>query len=134
MCLFFDVAFDWRWKLHDLEDQIAGKREIYQLRHIPQLMALITLSIVLALATALILLKLRRWSGVALAMVGTELALGLWCSEVISLHFMDRFLYRLEGKVMVVSLAWVILAAITCLGVWIDSRDLRRDNESATLA
>lgn len=122
LCLLLDMAFDWRWKLHEAEEQVAGRLGVYGLRRIPQLLALVGLSIALLLATILISSIWRRRVGAVLSLAGTLLAVGLWCCEVISFHFMDQFLYQMLGRVMVVSVAWASLAAVTCLGIWLDSR------------
>jgi hypothetical protein len=119
-CLLLDMAFNWRWKLHDLGVQVAAKLGVYDLRRTPQLLVLLALALALALLSALIFYRLRRRIGVALALTGTLQSTGLWCLECVSLHAVDRVLYRLIGGVMTVSLAWIFLALVTCLGVWLD--------------
>ena len=120
--LLLDMAFDWRWKLHDFWMREAMASGVYDRRRLPQMLALGLLALGASLASAAILYRCRRRVGVALAMTGTLLSVGLWCSESISLHLMDRVFYHQVGKVMLVSLLWVALAALTCLGVWLDMR------------
>ena len=58
----------------------------------------------------------------AIAVAGTLLSVALRCAEVLSYHYLDAVLYAQAGKVMVVSILWMALTLLTCLGVWIDSR------------
>jgi len=119
-CLLLDMAFNWRWKLHDLGVRAAAKLGVYDLRRAPQLLMLLALALVLALLSALIFYKFRRRIGAALALAGTMLSVGLWCLECVSLHAVDRVLYSMVGAVMKVTLAWIFLALVTCLGLWLD--------------
>jgi hypothetical protein len=120
LSLLLDMAFDWRWKLHDLGVRVTTGLGVYGLRSTPQLLALAALSLTLALFSILIFYKFRRRIGVALALTCTLLSVGLWCVECVSLHYVDGVLYRLVGVVMMVSLVWVGLALVTCLGIWLD--------------
>ena len=120
LCLLLDMAFNWRWKLHGLGVGVATEMGVYDLRRAPQLVALLALGLVLALLSALIFYLFRDRIGTALALTGTMLSMGLWCLECVSFHAVDGVLYRLVGVVMTVSLAWIFLALVTCLGVWLD--------------
>lgn len=119
-CLLLDMAFDGRWKLHDLGVRVATKLGVYDLRSTLQVLVLMALSLALALLSALIFYRFRRRIGAALALTGTTLSVGLWCVECVSLHAVDGVLYRLVGVVMMVSLVWGGLALVTSLGVWLD--------------
>jgi hypothetical protein len=119
-CLLLDMAFNWRWKLHDLGVGVATKLGVYDLRRTPQLLVLMALALVLALLSALIFYRFRRRIGAALALTGTTLSVGLWCLECVSLHAVDGVLYSMIGMLMTVTLAWIFLALVTCLGVWLD--------------
>jgi hypothetical protein len=66
--------------------------------------------------------RFRERMGAALALGGTLLSVVLRCAEVVSYHNADAVLYRQVGGVMVVALAWIGLALVTCLGIWIDAR------------
>lgn len=122
LCLFLDMAFDWRWKLHEIEMQAAGHLGLYGQRRIPQVLALLAVLVALFTAITLFVNKWRGAVGITLCTIGTSLAVGLWFCEVISFHFMDYFMYQTLGRVMVVSVAWASISAIICLGIWLDSR------------
>jgi hypothetical protein len=123
--LLLDMAFDWRWKLHDFWMRAAMSSGVYEQRRGPQLLAVGILAVALASFSVAILYSMRRRIGAAMAAVGTLLSVGLWATEAISYHSVDSVLYWTaggSGGPMVVSLAWCALAAITCIGVWMDSR------------
>lgn len=84
------------------------------------------LVLALALAVVWIARKFRDRIGSALTAIGTLLSVGLWLCEVISFHDTDRILYHSFGPLMRIALIWLGLAAITCCGVWIESRDSSR--------
>jgi hypothetical protein len=122
LSLLLDIAFNLRWKLHEFFMQEAMNHGVYGLRRSPQLLALWMLIGAAALCCALILSRFRRRPGVAIAVAGTLLSLALRCAEVLSYHGLDAILYAQAGKVMLVSILWMALTLLTCLGVWIDSR------------
>jgi hypothetical protein len=126
--LLLDMAFDLRWKVHDFWMREAMASGVYDRRRLPQMLALGLLALGAALASAAILYRYRSRIGVASAMMGTLLSVGLWSCECVSFHFVDQVFYHLVGKLMLVSLLWVALAAITCSGVWLDMRLSRRLN------
>jgi len=119
--LLLDMAFDWRWKLHEFWMRAAMASEVYQQRRGPQLLALGLLAVTLAIVSVAILYKMRRRIGAAAAAVGTLLSAGLWATEAISYHAVDAVFYRMAAGAMAVSLLWCVLAAITCIGLWMDS-------------
>jgi hypothetical protein len=118
--LLLDMAFDLRWKFHAIEDRVAMAMGVYDQRRGAQLLALSLLSLALISVSYLIFLRFRDRAGAAIALTGTLASVGLWCCEWVSYHDMDRFLYRLVGAVMVVSLIWIGFAMVTCFGVWLD--------------
>ena len=120
--LLLDIVFNLRWKLHEFFMQEAMDRGVYGLRRPPQLLALWMLIGVSMLCCALIVSRFRRRPGAAIAVAGTLLSVALRCAEVLSYHYLDAVLYAQAGKVMVVSILWMALTLLTCLGVWIDSR------------
>ena len=117
-----DMAFDWRWKLNLMLAQTAVRMGLYDQRRPPQFAALILLSVLAALAALAILIRFRRRIGAGVAVSGTMLSCALWCTEWVSYHRMDQFLYHLVGGAMLVSFFWMGNAAVTCFGVWLDSR------------
>ena len=119
--LLLDIAFDWRWKLHDLFMHAAMAEDVYGERRMPQRLALVLVTAVTAGVAAWVLWKLRSRRGVALAAAATVLSIALHGVEMISYHGMDAILYRMAGGVMVVSFLWAALALVTCAGVWMDS-------------
>jgi hypothetical protein len=120
--LLLDIAFNLRWKLHEFFMQEAIDHGVYGLRRPPQLLALWMLIGASMLCCALILSRFRRRPGAAIAVAGTLLSVALRCAEVLSYHDLDAVLYAQIGKVMLVSILWMALTLLTCLGVWIDGR------------
>lgn len=122
LALLLDMAFDWRWKIHNFWMHKALDEGIYGDRRPFQLVALGILGLLGALGMALILHRLRYRLGGAIAGVGALVSLELWCCECLSYHFIEAVLYRLVGKLMVIGLVWLAVAGFTCLGVWMDAR------------
>jgi hypothetical protein len=121
LCLVLDMAFDGRWKLHDLGIRIAVSLGVYSQRSTPQLLALLFLFLAIAYLSALVLYRSRARVGLALAGIGTMLSVGLCFCESVSYHTVDAFLYHLVGTIMRVGWIWIGFSTITCLGVWIDT-------------
>jgi len=120
--LLLDIAFNLRWKLHEFFMQEAMNHGVYGLRRPPQLLALWMLIGGSALCCVLIVSRFRRRPGAAIAVAGTLLSVALRCAEVLSYHGLDAVLYAQAGRVMLVSILWMALTLLTCLGVWIDGR------------
>ncbi len=120
--LLLDIAFNLRWKLHEFFMQEAMDHGVYGMRRPPQLLALWMLIGASALCCALIVSRFRRRFGAAIAVAGTLLSVALRCAEVLSYHGLDAVLYAQAGKVMLVSILWMALTLVTCLGVWVDGR------------
>jgi hypothetical protein len=119
--LVLDIAFDIRWKLHEFWMTRAMEMHLYGERREPQLVALVLLVGLLLGGAVWILRRFRGRVGLALALSGTMLSIGLWFCEMLSYHFMDIVLYSMVGKLMLVSFLWVGLAMTTCCGVWLDT-------------
>jgi hypothetical protein len=120
LVLLMDIAFNWRWKLHDLFMHAAMAEDIYGERRMPQRLALVLIAVVAAAVAAWILWRLRPRRGAGLAAAATVLSFALHGVEMISYHGMDAILYRAAGGVMVVSFLWAALALLTCIGVGLD--------------
>jgi hypothetical protein len=118
--LVVDMAFDIRWKLHEFFMTRAMELHVYGERRDPQLLALILLAGVLLCCAWWILRRFRGRRGLALALTGTMLSIGLWFCEMLSYHFMDHVLYSMLGNLMLVSFLWLGLALATCCGVWLE--------------
>jgi hypothetical protein len=119
--LLLDIAFNWRWMLHQLVVDFAQRRHEYGLRKELQFIAVVVLAGLLLLA----LLAVRRFfrgRGTALAVSGVVLSLALWCTEVISLHEVDHVLYHRLGPMMAVSLLWIVACLMTSIGMLLVSR------------
>jgi hypothetical protein len=114
--LLLDIAFDWRWMLHQFAMDFAQHRHEYQLRREPQFIAIVVLAALLLSG----LLVVRRFfpggGGASLAVSGVLLSLVLWCTEVVSLHAVDHVLYHPLGKIMAVSLLWILACLMTSIG------------------
>lgn len=119
-CLLIDMALDLRWKLHEFWMQEAMSMGVYGLRRMPQAVAMAILLFMVVLAVVAIRRRLRGRTGAELALTGTLLSATLWCFEWISFHWLDQILYHSAGPVMVVSVLWIGLAIVTCLGAWLD--------------
>jgi hypothetical protein len=126
--LLLDMVFDWRWKIHEFWMQEAMAVGVYGQRRRPQALVLGLLVLAATLGLLLVLARFRGRVGLAIAMAGTLVSVGLWFCESVSLHMVDQIFYFMVGKVMFVSLLWVGVALTTCFGVWLDVRDrsLRR--------
>jgi len=124
--LLLDMAFNWRWKIHEFFGQGAMNRGVYAERRPPQAIALSVLFAVLVIATIWIYRKFSERPGLATALTGTMLSVGLTCCEGISYHYVDLVFYRMVGNLMVVSLVWIGLAVVTCSGVLLDHRSRPR--------
>ena len=118
LALLLDMAFDWRWQLHEYWMRQAIVHGVYAERRQPQLLALIALASVLIVCTAVLLIRFRHEKGKALALAGTALSVGLCIGEAISYHDLDRVLHATIGGAMVVAYLWAGLSALTCLGLW----------------
>lgn len=118
LALALDIAFDWRWKLHNFWMERAMAQGLYGERRSPQLLVLLALVGLLGFGCWWIWREFGWRRGVAV--MGTVLGAGLWCCETLSYHYMDLALYRMVGPVMVVALLWAGLAVATCAGVWLD--------------
>jgi hypothetical protein len=123
LVLLLDIAFNLRWKLHEFFMQEAIGHGLYGMRRSPQLLALWALVSASALCCGLIVWRFRRRRGAAIAVAGTLLSVALRCAEVLSYHGLDAVLYSSIGKMMVVSILWIGLTLLTCLGAWIDEID-----------
>jgi heme A synthase len=114
--LFFDIAFNWRWKLHDLLQGQAMADQWYNQRHWPQVWSLAALGIFLLMGIGV---AGRRFSngGVLLAIGGAVLSIGCWLTEVISLHATDMVLHYGIGPLMIINFVWMLACTMTSIGI-----------------
>ena len=115
--LLLDIAFNWRWMLHRLAMDFAQRRYEYELRREPQFIAVVSLVALLLLGLLAVRLFFRGGRGNSLAVSGVLLSLVLWCTEVVSLHAVDHVLYHPLGKIMAVSLLWILACLMTSIGM-----------------
>lgn len=115
--LLLDMVFSGRWLLHDWLEREANARGLYAMRAGLQSAALCFLGVCTAVGIAWTLWPLRGEPGASLAACGGILSLGTWCVEVVSLHAVDRVLYRTFDGVMHVTLIWIACALMTGAGV-----------------
>jgi hypothetical protein len=115
--LLLDMAFNGRWRLHQFLMDTAQRAHEYQVRRLPQVIVLVILAGFLLWG----LLRIRRLSrgksGSSLAASGVLLSIVLWCTEVVSLHQVDHFMYHRIGKIMAVSLLWTLACLMTSIGI-----------------
>jgi hypothetical protein len=123
--LFLDIAFNWRWMLHQIFMDLAVRAHEYDVRRLPQTIVLLCLGGLLIFGLVRAWWFFRGRPGALLAVSGALLSLVVWCTEVVSLHAVDHVLYHLMGNVMTVTLLWVSASLVTSVGVLIDSRQIR---------
>ena len=119
--LLVDLIFDWRWKLYGLLRGEAASYHVYELRHRPQIATLIILCVLLLLAIAIGLKLLRGRVWTRLAFIGAVLSMGIWCTEIISLHASDALLYHRVGQAMVINFLWLAACLMTSIGILTDA-------------
>lgn len=120
--LSLDMAFNWRWALHQFLMDQATKAALYASRRGPQALVLAVLVLLFVLGLRSASRRLRGRAGALLAAAGALLSLVLWCSEVVSLHAVDHILYHPIGAWMMVSFLWVIACVASSVGILVDSR------------
>jgi hypothetical protein len=124
--LLLDIAFNWRWTLHQLLMDSAQRANEYQIRRIPQLIVLLILLGILSLGLFRVRRFFRGSGGSSLAVSGVLLSVVLWCAEVISLHQVDHVLYHRLGNMMAVSLLWILACLMTSIGILMVSPEWKR--------
>jgi hypothetical protein len=130
--LFLDMAFNWRWKIHEFWGQDAMQHGVYSERRPPQVIAIVGLIVLVIFASVFISARFRNRKGAGLALTATITSVGLWCCEAISYHYIDLVFYHMVGKMMVVSFVWLFMAMITCFGVWLDGRSRPKSTRQMT--
>ncbi len=115
--LLLDIAFNWRWMLHGAIGGFAQRHNEYAARRVPQVIAVSILGGVLLLGLIATWRLLRGRFGRLLAVSGVLLSLVLWCTEVVSLHSVDRLLYYSLDNVMAISIVWILSCAMTSIGI-----------------
>ena len=120
--LVLDMVFNWRWMIHQQLMDFAQRRNEYEIRRSPQLIAIAILAVLLLVGLLAALRILRGRAGALFAVSGVLLSLVLWCTEVISLHAMDHVLYHPLGPWMIVCLVWVFAGLMTSAGILLDAR------------
>lgn len=123
--LFLDMMFSVRWQLHDVLEGEAVRENLYAQRAGPQLVALCLLGAAAAAGMGVAIQYLRGRTGATVAVWGAILSLSCWCAEVISLHAIDRVLYRTVDGIMLVSLCWASCSLMTGLGILWDAQTAR---------
>ena len=114
--LLLDMAFNWRWKLHDLLAGDAAAHDLYSGRRPYQVAVLGILAVLLLVGAVVAVVRLgRRGGGVALA--GMLFSIGMWSTEVVSYHNVDRILNHQIGDVLVICFFWILVSCMTTLGI-----------------
>jgi hypothetical protein len=119
--LFLDIAFNWRWTLHSQFVQEAVRRNLYGERRGPQEAALVVLASLFCAICGFLLRLFRTRGGAVLAVWGVCLAIGVWITEVISLHAVDHVLYHRLGSLLFVCYLWIAAALMTSTGILMDA-------------
>lgn len=120
--LLLDMAFNWRWKLHQAVMDFAMRKREYAQRGLPQLIVVTLLGALLLFGWFVAWHSLRSRGTTLLAVSGALLSLVVWCIEVVSLHAVGHILYYSLGGVMAVSLLWILSCTMTSIGILLDRR------------
>jgi hypothetical protein len=120
--LLLDMAFNWRWKLHQALMDFAIRKHEYAQRGIPQLAAVTFLGGLLLFGLLVSCRSFRGRGTTLLAVSGAVLSRVLWCIEVVSRHAVDHVLYHSVGGVMAVSVLWILSCGMTSIGILVDPR------------
>ena len=120
--LLLDMAFNWRWKLHQALLDIAIRKHEYAQRRLPQLIVVILLGAVLLFGWFVAFHTFRGRGTTLLAVSGALLSLVVWCIEVVSLHPVDHVFYYSVDGIMAVTLLWLLPCAMTSIGMLLDPR------------
>lgn len=107
--------------LYDLLRGEAAAHHLYDMRRGPQAVMLVLLSGLMLLAIGFGLRQFHGRAGAWLAFTGAMLSVGIWCSEIISLHAMDAFLYHPIGPEMVINFLWLAACTMTSVGILADA-------------
>jgi hypothetical protein len=117
--LLLDMIFNGRWILHQLLLDFAQRWHEYELRRLPQVIAVAMLAEILFIGLFVALRLLQESIGTLLAVLGALLSLVTWCIEVVSLHQVDAVLYHPIGSLMAVSFVWIAACTMTSVGILI---------------
>ena len=120
--LLLDIAFDWRWRVHDMFMGIAVRQNEYAQRRLPQAVVVTMLGGLLFFGLLVAWRRLRGRGTTLLAVSGVLLSLIVWCIEVVSLHAVDHVLYHTVDGVMTVTLLWLLSCIMTSIGILLDPR------------
>jgi hypothetical protein len=120
--LLLDMAFNWRWKLHQGLMDFAIRKHEYTQRGLPQLIAVTLLGTLLLFGWFVAWRSFRGRGTTLLAVSGALLSLVVWCIEVVSLHAVDQLLYYSLDGVMAVALLWLLSCTMTSIGILLEPR------------
>jgi hypothetical protein len=118
--LLLDIVFNVRWMLHAWINGVAMRAHEYDMRRVPQQIAITVLVGLLIVGWISAFWRLRGRIGLLLAVSGLLLSLIVWCVEVVSLHVVDQVFYHTLGGVMVVSLLWGVACMMASIGILLD--------------
>lgn len=88
--------------------------------------ALVALADLFYAICCFVLRLFRGRYGAVLAVWGACLAIGLWLTEVISLHAVDHVLYSRLGSLLYVCCLWIAASLMTSVGILIDAWQARQ--------
>jgi hypothetical protein len=120
--LLLDMAFNWRWKLHQALMDFAMRKHEYAQRGLPQLIVVTLLGALLLFGWFVAWRTFRGRGTTLLAVSGASLSLVVWCIEVVSLHAVDHVLYYSVDGMMAVTLLWLLACTMTSIGMLLDPR------------
>ncbi len=120
--LLLDIAFNWRWQLHQAMLELAVRKHEYSERRLPQSVVVSLLVVLLLLGLVLCWRSFRHHGNRLLAVSGALLSVIVWCVEVVSLHAVDHVLYSSVRGVMAVTLLWILACGMTSVGILRDPR------------
>jgi membrane-bound metal-dependent hydrolase YbcI (DUF457 family) len=120
--LLLDMAFNWRWKLHQALMDFAMREHEYAQRGLPQLVVVTLLGALLLFGWFFAWRYFRGRGTTLLAVFGGLLSLVMWCIEVVSLHPVDQVLYYSVDGTMAVALLWLLACTMTSIGMLLEPR------------
>ena len=112
---FVEIFAGFRHRIHDFADGLLMARGLYDERHGPQEMLVMSVGAIVLVFVLLPLLLRRVSTTVRIATSITIALFALFAVEVVSLHAIDVILYRPVGPVYVIGWLWAAAAMTICL-------------------
>jgi hypothetical protein len=112
---FVEIFAGFRHRIHDLADGLLMTSGLYDERHGPQEMIVMSVGVIAVVFVSLPLLLRRNSTTARLATSITIALFVLFAIEMVSLHAIDAVLYRFIGPVYLIGWMWAAAAIAICL-------------------